>query len=117
MKLSLAPCQTLSTCVSGSYTEDGGACCVSGTLLYQDGAQFIQDAQSVYFQTRADVAWHGEWALAFRGSQGIGDSIYTEFLDTSRHDDHPVVGTTAAISCWSLSGSHSCSRHLRATCR
>ena len=59
------------------------------------------------------IVYDNDWILAFRGTKGIGQSVYDAWTHVGHHDDDPMTRDTLPCGCTTVNGSLPCDRHYR----
>ncbi|KAK3789856.1 hypothetical protein RRG08_060409 [Elysia crispata] len=72
---------------------------------------FDKDWTTGYLSNASSVR-RGSWVLVFRGQSRIGVPVYDTWVNTSKHDDGPLLGDFP-YACLRLTDYKQCNRHFR----
>ncbi|PVD25274.1 hypothetical protein C0Q70_15774 [Pomacea canaliculata] len=88
-------------------------CCLSSLLAYEQGATYLENEDSTYFQPVTDTVRYDNWTLVFRVLAGSGQETYATWTRTGLHHDHWLGSKDMKLGCVSMNASKPCNTLFR----
>ncbi|XP_025108802.1 uncharacterized protein LOC112572987 [Pomacea canaliculata] len=106
-------CKAFPSCRAGSYNKATARCCLSSLLAYEQGATYLENEDSTYFQPVTDTVRYDNWTLVFRVLAGSGQETYATWTRTGLHHDHWLGSKDMKVGCVSMNSSKPCNTLFR----
>ncbi|XP_025108803.1 uncharacterized protein LOC112572988 [Pomacea canaliculata] len=106
-------CKAFPSCRAGSYNKATARCCLSSLLAYEQGATYLENEDSTYFQPVTDTVRYDNWTLVFRVLAGSGQETYATWTSTGLHHDHWLGSKDMELGCVSMNASKPCNTLFR----
>ncbi|XP_025108801.1 uncharacterized protein LOC112572986 [Pomacea canaliculata] len=106
-------CKAFPSCRAGSYNKATARCCLSSLLAYEQGATYLENENSTYFQPVTDTVQYDNWTLVFRVLDGSGQETYATWTSTGLYHDHWLGSKDMELGCVSMDVSKPCNTLFR----